>query len=232
MLMILIQAPFSAGPKSFLRHNLAKTQAALRGSLLAIAFADLAFIIPAVVAALGYLFFRWQVGLAAGLTQWLGEGELVFLLGDNRISGVAFGILLGALSALILRRVWLGLVFCSLGFAAGVLALNWGWGLWMGTLLGFWLHQALVFRAWPLLRGAFRFRVLITVVTILLIFRFSDPLAIALRNLEVFELSRDNRFFQWLASGALTLTIDSAIAAVFFHFYNFQQVTNHEGRRR
>ena len=220
----MFQFPFDvivcSGPRSFLREVLRKKKSDLRIQLVAISLANIAFVIPTLMAMLFFFFLQWSPGLANWFSEALSASNFVFLLGDNRISGVLFGILLGGLSALVLRRVWLGLFFCSLGLASGVLALNVGWGVWMGTLLGFWVHQTIRYRKLLPIRSALRWRVLVVVATIMVIFRFSDFLAISIRSLDLVESMHLNRFFQWVSAGALTLSLDTVIAAMFFHFYS------------
>jgi hypothetical protein len=238
MFQLLYKAPLSLGPKAFVTKILPQTDRDQRAFLFGLSVANLAFVVPTLLAVVVFSGLRWQPLLGAWLPQILGESDLVFLLGDNRISGVAFGILLGALSALILRRIWIGLIFCSLTLVTGVLAVNVGWGVWMGTMFGFWLHQVIRFQSAPTIRSALRWRLFLVVITILLIFRFSDFLAISIRSLELLDSALENRLFQWVTTGAVTLAIDTVISAFFFHFYflivagSLQQVTNQLGRRR
>lgn len=220
MFQLLFKAPLALGPKAFLATSLSASKKDFQRSLFSISISNLAFVLPSVFAALIFWLVLQQGGLAGLLPKALGEEGLVFVLTDNRIDGVFFGILLGALTALVLRRIWPALIFCSIAFASGVMAVNVGWGVWMGLCLGFWVYAGIHHRKFKIFKKAFVLRALITVVTILVIFRFSDFLAISVRSLEPFEVTRNNRFFQWLTTGALTLSIDTVLASVVFHFYD------------
>ncbi len=219
MFQLLFRASFALGPKSFLTEHLAASKKNFRQALFALSICNLAYILPTLLASAVFWLVLRQGDLAGWLPQRLGEDGLVFVLTDNRIDGVLFGILIGALTALVLRRVWPALLFCAVALASGVMAVNVGWGVWMGLCLGFWIYSGIHYRKLKPLKMVFRLRTLITVVTILLIFRYSDFFAISVRSLEFFEGTRDNRFVQWVATGVLTLAIDTGLAALFFHFY-------------
>jgi hypothetical protein len=217
-LRLLMKAPFAAGPRSFCSELHSKV-VGFRPFLFGISIAGFAYIVPTFAAVGFFYLMSWLPALASWLPSLLGEGDLAFILSDGRIEGVAFGILLGGLSALVLRRVWIGLFFCSLGLFSGSLAVNVGWGIWMGTNLGFWIFQTIRTRKWREMHSAMRWRSLIAIITILIIFRYSDFLAINIKSLNPLEVARENRLLQWGCMGAVTLAIDSVMSLVFFHFY-------------
>jgi hypothetical protein len=225
MLPLLFKAPLKSGPRSFC-SELHPNIVGFRAFLFGISIANLAYLIPTMFAILFFLLIYKMPMVASWLPTFLGEGDFAFALSDGRISGVVFGIFIGGLSALVLRRVWVGLFFCSLALFAGSMAVNVGWGIWMGTGLGFWIFQTIRTRKWAQIHSSMRWRSLISMTTIFIIFRYSDFLAINIRSMTPFEVARDNRFFQWIVAGSITLVIDSVLSGIFFYFYFWAKKTS------
>lgn len=215
----IVKAIFSRSLFSWVWRSYAQNQAnGDRLTMFRLAIAELSlFWTVLMVAWIGLLFESYPV-LAAPLIAFLGEGEGAFLLADNTLRGVLFGLFLGFVSVLLLRRLWLPLVFAHYLISSGATALHVGWGFWLGLLPGFWLLQ--VIRAQP---SSFRrwlaWKTMISSAVFVVVVIFSHPLSRLLRIHDESWTVLEERKWQWLFSGAVSLFLGLVLAGLFFHIY-------------
>lgn len=227
MFQILIRNPclavFASGPHKFISRILPTKQHSLRSFLFSISIYSLSYVRPLLGSALLTWLTLWLAGPASWSSRFFEEGDLVFLLADNSLTGVFFGMLCGGLMTLIGRRVWLSLLVAMLLLIKGNLALNVAWGWWMGIGLGFWLHQNFIYRGDSFVKRALRWRFLVYLIALLVVFYFSDSLVFLLRSASLTHGFLPGHFERWLMAGGITFGIDMLLALIFFHFY-YQQI--------